>query len=326
MNLTGDNIQTVLDNLLYRALEPLVSNTCVFDTQLVHILSKITVNKKRKLVSTPRDKAISLLCLALTEKNVNLKLQHIKDVKIERCTIHRFLTNILKDLDVLDSLYVEQYTQFCPVRKRKIEAMLKFLSATTDADTLFIARKQIRDFLNQYFDYRASVLEHYIKHGYKMSNNFRQSKTNMFDSKDVMQNFLAAITKAIDKYDSSKGALTTYINYWLLNAQTCNSNSSEYGIAYTLPHGVKKNYVSDKTCVNFSVQLDAETVDSESHVPSPLDGIENEEADSIIRYLVKSVDRYGCFRLKYDIDEYFHKSEYKMMQKIMGRTGNRRSD
>ena len=104
-NLTGGNIQTVLDNLLYRALEPIVFNTHVFDTQIVHILSRITINKKRKLVSIDRIKAISLLAKALTETDVKTKFSLIEQAKIERSVVHRFINTILVDLGYFDTLY-----------------------------------------------------------------------------------------------------------------------------------------------------------------------------------------------------------------------------
>jgi hypothetical protein len=311
-NLTGGDIQTVLDNLLYRALEPIVLNTSIFDTQIVHILSRITVNKKRKLVSVDRSKAISLLAKALTETKCSVKFSLIVQSKIERCIIHRFINIVLVDLNHFDALYKQNLTK----RDLKIEERMLVIASSLgvrDYEKLFCVKAQVTEFIGAYFTYRNSIVDHYVKFTHKVSNSFRTSKLNNYDKGDVLQNFLSAVTKAIDKYDSSKGALTSYINYWLLNAQTCNSNSSEYGIAYTLPHGKKRGKVDDKSCVNFSMSLDSDELLNMAHYDNAHENLERMEENSIIQYLTKMVDRKGCIRLTMDIDEYYTKKEYALM-------------
>lgn len=316
MNLTGGQIQIVLDNLLYRALESIISDTTVFDAQIAHILSRITLNKKRKLVSSDRESAISLLCSALVEKDCKLKFEYIKRVKMERSVIHRFLSNIQKDLKIFEELYHKDFMNSTVITQKRLNATLKMLGST-DAESLFSASKKMSEFLESYYLYRDEAVSHYIKLSHKVSNTFRSSKTNDYDTHDVLQNFLSAVTKAIDKYDSSKGALTSYVNYWLLNAQTCNSNSSEYGIAYTIPHGKKRSMVDSKSNVNFSVSLESDHILDIEHSTNVHESVEKEDEHSIIQYLIKTVDKYGCFRLTYDIGEYFSKTEYQRMKEAM---------
>lgn len=315
-NLTGGDIQTILDNLLYRALEPIVQHTCVFDTQIVHILSRVSINKKRKLVSIDRLLAISMLAKALVETNVKIKFKLIESAKIERCIIHRFITILLTDLKQFDSLYKRNFIKSDAKLLKKMNVIASSLGAT-DIESLYCAYAQASEFVEAYFNYRNSVVDHYIKFAYKVSNSFRTTKHNNYDSGDVQQNFLSAITKAIDKYDSSKGALTSYINYWILNAQTCNSNSSEYGIAYTLPHGKKRSRVSDKSNVNFSLSLDSKEMLNAVHADNVYANFEIDEEHKIIQYLTKAVDKNGCVRLTLDIGEYHTKKEYAAMRRQM---------
>lgn len=312
MNLTGDNIQTVLDNLLYRALYPIVCNTVIFDTQLQHVLARITINKKRKLVSIDRNVAISILCKALVERDCNVKFALIEQAKIERCIVHRFVSNILSEMEQYYPLYLQNIRKPNKIQEAKLNAFAKMYGAK-HYDNLFCIYLQVTDFIGEYYTYRNSVVDHYIKFSHKMSNNFRSSKNKNFDSDDMFQNFLSAVTKAIDKYDSSKGALTSYINYWILNAKTCNSSTSEYGIAYIIPHSKKKEKVTDKSVVNFSVSLESEEI-NDVEIDDVHDKTEEDEEHSIIQYLVKKVDKRGCLRLTMDIDEYFSKAEYAIMK------------
>lgn len=313
MNLTGDNIQTVLDNLLYRALYPIVRHTKIFDTQIQHVLARITINKKRKLVSIDRDIAIALLCNALVEEDFALKFALIEQVKIERSIIHRFIDLVMKDIEIYYQLYISNLAKPNKIIDAKLEAFRVNFGAKS-VDDLFVIRSQVNDFIAEYYKYRNSIVDHYIKFSHKVSNNFKQTKNN-FDSNDVFQNFLSAVTKAIDKYDSSKGALTSYINYWILNAKTCNSSSSEYGIAYTIPHSKKKEKVSNKKYVNFSTSLDSDEILNIEHSDDIHQDTEREEENKIVQYLIKTIDRHGCLRLTLDIEEYFSAKELDTMRK-----------
>ena len=151
-----------------------------------------------------------------------------------------------------------------------------------------------------------------------------------FDFEDVYQNFLTAITKAVDKYDCSKGALTSYINYWVLNAQTCSNtdHGHEYGIAYTIPPLQRKQMaLGDKSNVNFSVSLDKPMATEGGDAVSLKDylvgdagvdlKIEHQQEIDRVRYLAKCADIKGLARLYLDLDEVFSGKELRNMKKNM---------
>jgi hypothetical protein len=105
-----------------------------------------------------------------------------------------------------------------------------------------------------------------VSNAYKQAHTYCKQKGTNFDFDDVQQSLMAAITKALDKYDSSKGALTSYINYWILNALTYASADygHEYGVSYLIPQTQKKAVQGTKAeQVNFSVSLNA-MLDAES--------------------------------------------------------------
>ncbi len=317
-NLTGDNIQSVLDNLLYRALEPFVFRCSIFDTQLVYILSRITQNKKRKLCSLDREQAMSNICKALVTQDLSYKLGCLSSVKIERNLTHRFIHKFLTEA----TKYKENYQCYLSTKdskeKKRLEQKLKTFASFIGCDDFHqipVILGQAEDFLYLYYKYRNSVVGHYVRMAYKFSKSYRESKTNYLDSKDVVQNFLYAIAKAIDKYDSSKGALTSYVNYWILNAQTCNSSSAEYGIAYTLPHSKKKKISEERERVNFSSSLNADL--AEHDIPDDSDHVERNQEQEVLKYLIKKADINGCARLCLDIDEYFTKKELTIMKRHM---------
>src|SRR5690606_36939465 len=127
---------------------------------------------------------------------------------------------------------------------------------------------------------------------------------------------------AIDKYDSNKGALTSYINWWILNAQTCNTSEHEYGIAYVVPQSHRKKIAEKSTgYLNHSVSLDDLVNEESSKNLHSLIGdgydvaedFERGETSRMIMYLAKHADINGCARLTLDIGEYFSPEELAVM-------------
>jgi hypothetical protein len=337
INLTGDNIQTVLDTLLFNALRPIVLNSDIFDTQLIHVLGIIAKNKKRKLTSLPRNRSVSLICELLKATDRHQKYKIITELKLERRYIHSFIARFLEETSGFYALY-EQSLRTNKKNNasltKKLEVLASFVGFS-NSEALFYTIHTCRDFLDEFYSYRNSVVDLYIKHASKQAHAYCQAKqNNYFDFNDVHQNFLSAVTRAIDRYDSSKGALTSYINYWILNAQTCSTNTHEYNIAYTLPQSKKKRIaIHGADEVNYSVSLDTLHSDSDSdsvnmhNVVTDSDTVhrkvESDEQTKLIRYLVKSADINGCARLTLDIDEYFNRKELKRMRKFMRYEDNR---
>ena len=60
-NLTGGQLQTLMDALLYSALRPIVENTDAFQPQLEYVLTLLVMNKKRRPCACDPDHAMHYL-------------------------------------------------------------------------------------------------------------------------------------------------------------------------------------------------------------------------------------------------------------------------
>jgi len=331
-SLTGGQIQEVLDRILYWGLDPIVRHSSVFDVQLVHLLSVASTNRKRKISALSREAFINKICTALVTTDIELKIECISSAKLERGFVYNFLVNFLNTADG----YLDLYTQYltCPKHLEKvtldkrlasIESALNFSRAD-----LFPVLNRCRKYVDLAYEFRNQIVSQYIKHAYKQAHVYCKQKGKNFDFDDVYQSLMTAITKALDKYDSSKGALTSYVNYWVLNALTyANAQyGHEYGVAYLIPQTHKKSMQGTKAAqVNFSVSLNS-MLDSDSEAsfgdilvsPTNLesDYIASKEAEDIA-YLVKSADPFGLARLYLDLTEYISVKEKARMVKVMKR-------
>lgn len=332
-NLTGGQIQEVLDFLIYESLAPLVKTSDIFDVQIVYLLSLTARNRKRKLSALPREEFMNAMSHCLITDDREKKIHILTNSKIERGFVYNFVVEFLKETKP----YIELYQKYMFAKgheKVQLDMRLRAIeqSVGNTRSKLFSVINTARDYLELAYEFRNSIVENYIRHAYKQAKMFCKDREN-FDFKDVFQNFQTAITKAVDKYDSSKGALTSYINYWVLNAQTCSNtdHGHEYGIAYTIPQLQRKQLAQGNNGaeVNFSISLDklvSPNEDGEGQGDlkdyivgdvSPEVKIEREQEIDVIRHLAKCADIRGLARLYLDIDEVFSKKELRQMKATM---------
>lgn len=330
-NLTGGQIQEVLDTLIHQAVSPIIRTSDVFDLQVIHILGSTTRNRKRKLSSLPRDESIDTMCQFLVSDSGEEKVRLIGAMKLERGFVYNFVVRHNREAAGYIELYQDHVGQVKPDRLVDLRMAAIEASVGGARDTLYMALLNSRDCLELAYKFRNTIVMNYHRHAFKQAKAFVKNKGANFDFKDVHQNFLTAVTKAVDKYDSSKGALTSYVNWWLLNAQT-SSNSThghEYGIAYTIPQLQKKSLAekSNKVSrVNFGVSLDrmvgtdedkrelSQLIAGDVSVETELLG--DEELDRV-RALAKHADIRGLARLYLDIEEVYSKKEFRKMVRTM---------
>lgn len=332
-NLTGEQIQIILDLFLYKALEPVVIHSTLFDTQVSYLLNLTTGNRKRKISSIERETVIELLASYLVVTDRREKFEIIRSARIERSFIHTFLSRFQSH----NSTFLDRYRAYMLMTNQKqraaerelLDNMARQAGCNTRED-LYRIMSLVDGYLHNFYSYRAVVVNHYVKRASKQAASYIDTNPSMnYDFKDVRQNILKAVLIAIDKYDSDRGPLTSYINWWELNALTCGTDEHEYGIAYTIPQTQRKKLANGTSGeVNFSVSLDGMANDDDESSERNLHNtvttedkidqdIERSETDDVIRYLVKAVDYRGTARLNLDIGEYFTADEVEKMNKQM---------
>lgn len=330
-NMTGEQIQQIMDMFLYKALEPLVLYTSLFDAQVEYLLYMITTNRKRKLSSLKREDVVAKLAAYLSVPDRRQKFEFIKEARLERSFVHRFIKNFLTD----NMPYIKSYRAFLtdPSREHQVrldkQATLCGRCSRFDLyNTLVIASA----YLEKFYEYRNSVVDHYVKNSNKIAKAHVSMSRSNTSYKDLVQTIFRSIIVALDKYDYRLGALTSYIAIWAKNATTT-TKEHEYGIAYTVPQAQRKKlFEGTSTDVNYGVSLDSVFSDDEDDntaglysVLSPnnalAENLENEESISIVQKLIKKVDQHGIARLCLDIGEHFTKQEKELMRQHMREEG-----
>lgn len=330
-NMTGEQIQQIMDMLLYKALEPLILYTQVFDPQIEYLLMLIATNRKRKLSSLDRGVVVAKLAAYLSVPDKKQKFDFVREARIERSFIHRFIKEFLAD----NMHYVKTYREFLTEPSREMQVYLDKEASLRGHCSRFDLYKTLtisNAYLKQFYAYRNTVIDHYIKNSNKMAKAYITHSRSNTSYKDLVQSILRSIIVALDKYDSRLGALTSYINTWARNATTI-TKEHEYGIAYTVPQTQRKKlFEGTSTDVNYGVSLDALfNPDDEdgsmglhsvmAHDNSLDTSLLQEESVIIVQRLAKKVDPHGLARLGLDIGEYFTNAERMLMRDQMVREG-----
>lgn len=326
-NLTSGQVQTIMDRLLYKSLEPVILYTNLFDTQLVYLLGLVTRNKKRKISPLDRDVITTLLVQAITCNVPMEKLAIIKKIRIERSFIHVFLKRFVED-DAFLHLY-QRFMQEPDSRKvlaSKMTPHINSVGSKTRHD-YFLALTLTKANLEAFYKYFDSVLDKYYKLCYTKAMALVQANpNNNYDFKDLVQNLRRKTVIAVNKYDASSGALTSYIKWWMYNSITSSSSEHEYNIAYTIPQNLKTKMATGTHAVNFAVSMDAVIGDDDEGAESSLHNMLNAETPEMddqaasehmldcLYVMAKNADPHGIARLSLDIPEVFTESELNFMR------------
>ncbi len=333
-NLTGGQIQKILDFLIIHALSPIIRVSDLFDAQLAYLLSATSRNKRRKLSAMDREQFMTTVCHALISFDKDSKIQLIAGAKIERHFLYNFVIKFLIELEDYPNLYHKFLTSKNEFDRTQADLKMRVLEQNfgISRDNLLSVIRQSTDYLNLAYSFRNSIVQNYIKMTHKQAISFVKTQSGTFDLEDVHQNFLTAVTKAIDKYDCSKGAITSYINWWIMNAQDSagTGHGHEYGIAFSIPQLQRKSLATGESGDrNFSVSLDSivsaeEEYDAHDYLigdPGVDKALEARDDLYTIQYLAKCADYKGLARLYLDIDEVFSLRELIKMKRDMKENG-----
>lgn len=284
-NYTSQQYAEVLDALLYSAIEPLVlhTNTCLI--WMPRILAWYSnQSNSRKISSLDREKLQSKLCLFLLLP-VEERLPLLKGMKLER----NLITLMIEDFLALTKEYRALEEQACIAPKADRSGYLSKMNeqaqlvGLTNAD-LYAVYQHIRVWYEYYLEFRSYLIEKFTRYAIMKAKENYVKVGHALSLDDIIQHYMLAVGKAIDKCDTDEGPLASYVGQWFLNAR--NTVRKEIGNLNT------ESYEElEESEFDFGVYQDVE-----QHV-------ERMQTIERIRLLAQVADPYGLARLRLEIDE-----------------------
>lgn len=336
-NLNGGQIQTLLNGFLYRALCIAIKHTRMFDDFSVYLVYYLINVKKRRITYIDKSIAINRLILLLFTNNKQCKYKLLKSLGIERYYLSRYLSfcqnKINTCFEYLKQAYIAEHNE--QTHKNLRNASLNIGISVLNIHEVY---EKLRFYIDCYIQYRQQVISHYYKLCHKKARKqYKEKNNSSFDLHEIYQNYLLAVAKAIDKYDARRGAMTSYINWWILNVSTCDYSHYEYGIAYQIPSSYRRDMANHRVNQsNFSVSLENlvsnnngnsayGSTESTTYLKDTLiaensdhaQQFEEEDYRNRFKRLLKASDPTGLARIYLGIEEVFSEAEKDRMQKHM---------
>lgn len=215
-NYSSGQLIDVLDELLINAIRPMLESTTWMDSYVANILSWYNTNNKRKISTVPKPKLMTLLTTFLLLTDVDEKIDCLKQMRLERS----FLFSALSDWLKLANCYVDAVVRWEASGRQlvgeesRVKVLRKTLCARKDGRDLHLATLDTAFWEHNAVAFKMAIIEKYHRSMIMEAKSVYVRMDHRLDLEDLIQDMAVVTSKAIDKYDQSRGTLTTHIEWW----------------------------------------------------------------------------------------------------------------
>ena len=311
---TSAQLVSVMDFLLYNAIDPIIEHTTMMDRMMSYVLSFAQMEPRRKISSDKGSLPTRILqFLTLPQSSHKKRSKLIREMKLERSILYYCVDLFLKMSDGYEekevaatrlTKFTQEYTDLSLARKELDETL-------GTVGSIFAARSRAKFWINRFYSFKNDIEMRYSAYVEGVARGYTKDKPDL-DTKEVAQNMMIYVSKAIDKFDESKGSITSYIQIWTRKAMLDTKLNQQYGAAYSIPQKVKKKIVDGLAQPNFRKNVDLEDLDTVLDAGESIE-MEAEEKDRDIRMLAKIADPSGIGRILMGIREILNEKEIQIL-------------
>ena len=282
-NYSSRQYAEVLDDLLYHASSDIILNTNWFDKFLPRILNWYATNSNRKLTNISKEKLQTLVAIFLLVEPAD-KLGMLRQMGLERNLVF-----LIVDTFVQQTSSVMSVTEH---RANNLHDGLPFdrwiseLQNVTGGTHLYCTSRNAEFWLARYVEFRGFLIEKYTRLAITQAQRLYVEIKHELLLSDIISQFMLGVGRAIDKFDCSRGSLTSYVQVWFKNART--------------------QVFKELEQVRQTSSLD-EMIENNDWVPAELPSVEIEverkQNIQLVRDLAKIADPQGWARIKLGIEE-----------------------
>jgi hypothetical protein len=302
-NYSSAQYTQVWDELLFNALSPILTCTNIADIILADVLHFYVENHRRKVSTLNKEDALTNFFLFLACP-ISSKEKRLKSLKLERNVLNIIIKTFLDKTKNYQELTTKLAKKTDPLIQEKIKEVEIRIGYTGYHD-LYSVISTVRFWFDQANKFRNQILEKYLRLIVVEAQAYYKTNNSNMKLNDIIQNLVMFTLKALDKYDSDKGTLSTYIQQWLHHGKNM-SAVQESGIAFLLP----TNKRSEEQ--NISVSIDSEEVLQIEDENSTID-LDSLYIQRRVQLLAKIADPIGLGRVSLGISEVLSKQEKMLL-------------
>lgn len=214
-NLTSFQYLSVLDELLYRAVYPIIESTRFVDVFLAQMLGWQTLNPKRKTSGLGRHAFGANTTLFLLSDSPKQKLKILKRMRLDRSMLFEILNRWFEVAEEAEKIGNQVANQEAVLRFHELQEKCLIKSGYGLTSTYRVAKYWHAKALS----FKHKILEKYTRKCLVTAKRDFEGLEHKVDLDDIVQVYLLTASKAIDKCDTERGVLTTHVDNWLKSAK-----------------------------------------------------------------------------------------------------------
>ena len=265
-NLHGGQINAIIKHFIDMCVSSIAKTTFLYRRELALILELVVRDNRRHVSPIVGQELYDTLFSSVVVKS---NIQHSKlvcNLNLERVFHHDVIDDFLHQLDGIE--YIEK-NSVLGSEEDKILFYNMVNSVNGDHTYISQAYLHVREAYSLYLKFKGYLIQKYTRYTFLEAVKASKMMSGMVvDIEDMNSNFQIFLSKAIDKYDSSRGTPTSYIAKWFVQAKTNPMFAHEYGVAYTVPIEERKRQTTNRysgasNAGNYSVEI------TEDHLEIP---------------------------------------------------------
>ncbi len=224
VNMTSFQYLSIYDEFLYKAVAPIVEETNFARVFVANLLGWQEKNFRRKISFKPRREA-TLRGLEFIVASPQDQLRKFRRIYLERGVLAELVTAFItatEEASRASSLSVEMRQEGEDLLM--FQARCRYVLESTNRDLCSVNAIRIRRdsmyWLNQAIHFRELILQKYYR---LCLTTAQRDYVNHFKHtvplNDIINSYVLAATRAIDKCDFRQGVLTSHITNWFLTAR-----------------------------------------------------------------------------------------------------------
>jgi len=200
-NISDSDIKTLLDYFLMESLSPLY-NTLFFKNRIGYFIRKQYLLGKNKISGSSKESFTNGILSIVNSFDISSINQQILDLSIDK----EYLQEIVYDFLDSTSYAEDSVINDTPLAVTDLEDI--------NIDILINIRQRVAYWFNLYLELKHKIMARYYQYAHSFVVYYASMCNNNISNECLFDNLIIAIDKALNKYDTSKGALISYIRLW----------------------------------------------------------------------------------------------------------------
>lgn len=258
-NLTGGQIEAVLDSLILAPIKLIIKHTTLVERMFAEMLPLVVSNTRRRIGFHDNQQTIDLLFSFLMDRDINRRVKLFAEMRLERTVPFHIITlfeSLVKDYD--DK--VLQFPSMTLEERQPYLSMEKRVGFESDGISFFHLVREVKATAQLAYMFRSMITEKYVRFSYQIAKK-QMRKTNLdIDLDQLFKDILIGVMRGIDKYHSERGPLTGYVQFWMIEAANQGTETHENNTSYHVPTPRRAKHLAEGG-YNFAIAMTDKAVE-----------------------------------------------------------------